>query len=265
MNNGSTTTLALSNDQLHRVAPSVFATQASGMSSRYIHIPTIDVVEMFRAEGFFPVKAFQSFARTTDRNQFMQHVVRFRQATDLAADHSEVGEIVLVNAHNGAAAYQIMAGLFRMVCQNGMICRGDDMGTVSVRHLGGQAFKDKILDATYRVVSELPKAIESVGRFKAIAAPVPAQVAYAESAIEIADKKHLAPQQLLGVRRQEDADNNVWNTFQRVQENLVKGGLKVRYEGGRKAKTRPIKAVQSDLRINKGLWMLTEKLAALLG
>ncbi len=264
MNNGITSELALSNDQLHRVAPSIFATQAYGMSSRYVHIPTIDVVEMFRAEGFFPVRAFQSLSRTVERNEFMQHVVRFRQSTDLDLDKSEVGEIVLVNAHNGAAAYQIMAGLFRIVCSNGMVCRGTDAGTVSVRHLGGQAFKDKILDATYRVVSELPKALESADRFKTIATSAPVQRAYAESAVVMADKANVTPECLLTVRRGEDAAANVWTTYQTVQENLVKGGLDVRTDLGKKAKTRPIKAVQADLRINKGLWMLTEKLAAIL-
>jgi hypothetical protein len=265
MHNSSTTTLALSNDQLHCDAPSIFATHAAGnMSAKYVHIPTIDVVEMFRKEGFFPVRAFQSLSRTTDRNEFMQHVVRFRQATDLDAYNSEVGEIVLVNAHNGAAAYQIMSGLFRTLCSNGIISRASDLGTVSVRHLGGQAFKDKILDATYRVVSELPKVVESVERFKAIGTTVPVQRAYAESAVVMADKANVTPECLLTVRRHEDAERNVWNTFNTVQENLVKGGLDVRTDLGKKAKTRPIKAVQTDLRINKGLWMLTEKLAAIL-
>ena len=145
-----------------------------------------------------------------------------------------------------------------------MICRSDDMGTVSGRQRGA-AFKDKIMDATYRVVEGLPKAIESVDRFKSIVVPEAAQIAYAETVIEIADKKHVEPGQLSKARRDEDRDSSAWATFQKVQENLVKGGLLVRTDSGRRAKTRPIKSVQGDLRINKGLWMLTEKLAEILG
>ena len=263
--NSTTTELCLSNDQLHTVAPSIFAgDKYHKMSDRYQHVSTIDVIEMFRKEGFFPVLAFQSKSRIDEKRNFTKHVVRFRQSSDLTAYNSEVGEIVLVNGHDGSSAYQLMAGLFRMVCSNGMICRSDDMGTISVRHQGGDEFKDRILDATYRVVSELPRAIESVQRFKGLATKPEVQVAYAESAVAIADKKHVTPQQLLTVRREEDRSPNVWNTFQTVQENLVKGGLKVRTENGRKQKTRPIKSVDGDLRINKGLWMLTEKLAAIL-
>ena len=80
------------------------------MSDRYQHIPTIGVVEMFRREGFFPVNAFQSRCRIDERTNFTKHVVRFRQANDLVAYNSEVGEIVLVNGHDGSSAYQVMAG-----------------------------------------------------------------------------------------------------------------------------------------------------------
>ena len=261
----NTTELVLSNDQLYSAAPSVFATSAFEMSERYQQIPTIDVVEMFRREGFFPVAAFQSSSRIDERRNFTKHVVRFRQANDLAAYYSEVGEIVLVNGHDGSSAYQVMAGLFRMVCSNGMICRSDDMGTVSVRHAGGGDFKDRIMDATFKVVEGLPKATASVERFKALPAPRAVQVAYAESAIAIAEKPHVTAEQILTVRRPEDRSPNVWNTFQIVQENLVKSGLRVRTPDGKRQKTRPIKSVDGDLRINKGLWMLTEKLAEILG
>lgn len=257
--------LALTNDQLRREAPSIFATTSYGMSDRYQQVSTIDVVELFRREGFFPMCAFQSNSRIDERRNYTKHVVRFRQANDLTAWNSEVGEIVLVNGHDGSSAYQVMAGLFRIVCGNGMICRSDDMGTISVRHTGGEEFKDKILDATFKVVSELPKAIESVGRFKALPAPADVQQAYAESAIVIADKPHVTAADILTARRSEDRAPTVWNTFQKCQENLVKGGLSVRTENGKRQRTRPIKSVDGDLRINKGLWMLTEKLAAILG
>jgi Domain of unknown function (DUF932) len=229
MHNSSTTTLALSNDQLHRDAPSIFATAPyRTMSEKYQQVSTIDVVEMFRREGFFPVKAFQSKSRISDRREFTKHVVRFRQATDLAAYNSEVGVIVLVNGHDGSSAYQLMAGLFRMVCENGMICRSDDMGTISVRHAGGDEFRDKIVDATYRVVSELPKAIESVERFKGIVTAPAVQMAYAESAVVMADKANITPQCLLTVRRDED---RVADVLRRLLGHAV-GTLAPRQDGG---------------------------------
>lgn len=262
--NGSTNQLALSNDQLRGLAPSIFARTPFGMSERYRVVPTIDVVEMYRREGFFPVAAFQSRSRVEEKREFTKHVIRFRQANDMVAYNSEVGEIVLVNGHDGSSAYQIMAGLFRIVCGNGMICRSDDMGTISVRHQGGDDFESKIIDATYRVVSEMPKASAAVERFKSIATPQAVQLAYAESALEMSGKPHVTAEQLLSTRRIEDRSPTVWNTFQTVQENLVKGGLRVRTEDGKRQKTRPIKSVDGDLRINRGLWMLTEKLASIL-
>jgi hypothetical protein len=51
-----TTTIAtLSNDQLHRSAPSIFAaTPWPRMSGRYRFVPTIEVVDLLRDRGFAP-------------------------------------------------------------------------------------------------------------------------------------------------------------------------------------------------------------------
>ena len=54
-------TTALNNQDLHRVAPSIFASAPwERVSERYAFIPTIQVVDALRGEGFMPVKAMQS-------------------------------------------------------------------------------------------------------------------------------------------------------------------------------------------------------------
>ena len=119
------------------------------------------------------------------------------------------------------------------------------------------------MDATYKVVSEPPKVMACVEGCKAIEAKQPVETAYAESAVVMADKANTTAGCLLTVRRSEDAARNVWNTYQKVQEILTERGLTVRDDRGKRAKTRPIKAVHAELLINKGLWMRTEKLAAI--
>jgi hypothetical protein len=55
---------ALSNEQLRSIAPSIFATQPyDKVSDRYSFIPTIDVVEKMRTEGFAPFSVTQSKTR----------------------------------------------------------------------------------------------------------------------------------------------------------------------------------------------------------
>jgi hypothetical protein len=117
-----------------RVAPSIFAAQAySGMSARYAFIPTITVVEKMRSEGFLPVAAMQSRTRIEGKQDFTKHLIRFRDVRNGDAPAirtlGEVyPELVLTNSHDGASAYKLDAGLFRLVCTNGMVVSD---GTVS--------------------------------------------------------------------------------------------------------------------------------------
>jgi hypothetical protein len=46
-----------------------------------------------------------------------------------------------------------------------------------------------------------------------------------------------------------------------VQEHLLRGGDRGRAATGRRMITRPVKSVGEDLRLNRALWTLTEKLA----
>lgn len=61
----------LSNDQLMKAAPSIFATQPwHAMSEKYFFIPTIDIVNKMRGEGFQPYSAMQSVTRIPGKGDF---------------------------------------------------------------------------------------------------------------------------------------------------------------------------------------------------
>src|SRR5215468_8800558 len=69
----------LTNDQLMRFAPSVFATKPwQEMSARYSFIPTISIIEKMRNEGFVPFHAQQAVTRIEGKGEFTKHMVRFR-------------------------------------------------------------------------------------------------------------------------------------------------------------------------------------------
>ncbi|MFJ5328698.1 DUF945 domain-containing protein, partial [Escherichia coli] len=48
-------------------------------------------------------------------------------------------------------------------------------------------------------------------------------------------------------------------TWQRVQENMIKGGLSGRSASGKNTKTRAITGIDGDIRINKALWVIAEQ------
>ncbi|MDF1216715.1 DUF932 domain-containing protein, partial [Escherichia coli] len=60
-------------------------------------------------------------------------------------------------------------------------------------------------------------------------------------------------------RRWEDKQNDLWTTWQRVQENMIKGGLSGRSASGKNTRTRAITGIDGDIRINKALWVIAEQ------
>lgn len=260
----------LTNTQLQQVAPSVFATQPwDNMSARYAFIPTIAIVDKMRSEGFLPVAATQSRTRIAGKQDFTKHLIRFRdmRSGNVPAIRS-LGEIypelILTNSHDGASTYKLDAGLFRLVCLNGMVVGDAEISRMNVRHSGNP---DGIIEASYRIVEEFPKVLDSVERFSRLRLEAGQQVAFATAAIPLRydeGEAPITPVQLLRVRRTQDQDPTLWNTFNTVQENMVNGGIRGRNpETLRRQKTRPVNGISENTRLNKALWTLAEEMSKL--
>lgn len=85
----------LTSADLHRVAPSIFASHPiDSVSDRYAFVPTSEVVEIMREFAFLPVKATQSTCRDFGRRPYTKHCIRFRSADYLTTGlHEEAPEI----------------------------------------------------------------------------------------------------------------------------------------------------------------------------
>ena len=106
----------LSDDQIRAVAPSIFAdTPHESRSERYSYIPTATVLTELRKEGFQPFMVCQTRVRHEDRRDYTKHMLRLRHASQINGD--EANEVVLINSHDGTSSYQMLAGMFRFVCQ----------------------------------------------------------------------------------------------------------------------------------------------------
>jgi len=264
------TDYAMTNDQLRAAAPSIFAAQPwHAMSDRYTFIPTSAVVDRMRAEGFQPVAATQSRTRIEGKGDFTKHVIRFRDMRAGSAPATRAlgviyPELVLTNSHDGGSAYKLDAGLFRLVCTNGMVVSDGEFSQINVRHSGSA---DGIIEASYEVVEQFPKVIDSAANFQALRLTAPEQRAYASAALALRYDEGTAPvsaDQVMRARRTEDSDSTLWNTFNRAQENLVGGGLHGRNaETRRHVTTRPVNGISENTRLNKALWTLTQEMAKL--
>ena len=265
---------ALSPDDLRRCAPSIFAEHAQpGVSARYTFVSTQQVVALLGAEGWEPVKASEQRVRLEDRIGFQMHEIRFARRVDLEAGAFQVGntrpEMILQNAHDGSRAYRIDAGLYRLVCRNGLTVADTDFAHVSIRHMDVSA--DAFAKAAQSVAENTPRALEAVAKWQGVQLPQTARVEFARRAASLrwdADQpvmKLLSPEKLLTPVRYGDAATDLWTTFNVVQEHLIRGGDRyMGYTAGmgiRRNRTRPVGGLSEGQKLNKALWSLASEFA----
>ncbi|MEO1109825.1 MAG: DUF932 domain-containing protein [Pseudomonadota bacterium] len=268
---------ALDEDELRRLAPSIFATEAhESRSDRFQPIPTIDILRGLMNEGFMPVGAKQSRTRDESKTNFTKHLIRLRRLDDdrRYSVGDTVCEILLKNANDGTSAYDLMAGLFRVCCLNSLVTQTSTLDSVKVRHSGDVA--GKVIEGTYRVMGEAEKTLVAPADWSGLALNSDERHAFAEAAhvLRFGDAEGetntpVKPAQLLEPRRRDDRSKDLWTTFNVAQENMIRGGIRAvgRDAQGRRrrSRTRAVNGIDQDIKLNKALWVLTEKMAELKG
>lgn len=251
----------LSDDQIRRVTPSIFADgKHQSRSERYTYIPTIDVLRGLRNEGFQPFMVCQTRVRDLGKREFTKHLVRMRPASEITGE--DVNEIILLNSHDGSSSFQLLAGAFRFVCQNGMVA-GDNVRDIRVHHKGNVV--QNVINGAFDVLDGFDLIREQKDGMRAIELNRDEQHAFARSALALrydpTDAEAPAPiteSQLLAPRRFEDRRDDLWTVFNKVQEHLTKGGLHGRSRSGRSMSTRPVTGIDQNVKLNRALWMLAD-------
>lgn len=252
----------LTDAEIAHYAPSVMAAEAhESRSARYGYCSTKDVLDGLRSNGFQPYQVVQTRCRDEGKRDFTKHLLRLRHESAVAG--SEVPEIIMINSHDGTSSYQLMSGVFRMVCQNGLIA-GDIGNDIRVRHNGSVV--DNVIDGCTRILDDIQLTMDHVAEFKGINLNREEQHAFATAALQLKYDEGQSPiqaQGLLQVRRMADTGNDLWTTFNRAQEALIRGGVRGRSANGRRISTREVTGVNENVRLNKALWSLAESMAAL--
>lgn len=77
----------------------------------------------------------------------------------------------------------------------------------------------------------------------------------------------MTPAQLLTPHRRDDDRPDLWKTFNVVQENILRGGLRARARRLAAARALPhaVNSVSENVRTNKALWRLAGEMARLIG
>jgi len=255
-------TSPLSNEQIARYAPSVLAQEAhESRGERYTFIPTSEVLDGLRREGFQPFEVRQTRVRDQSKREHTKHLVRLRHESSITSVE-EVPEIILLNSHDGSSSYQLLSGFFRFVCSNGLIA-GDVCNDIRVRHSGNVV--DDVIEGAVRVLDNVEEIAGRIDAYKSITLAPEEATVFANAALQLRwdDKAPVQADQVLRTRRWADNKADLWTTFNRVQENLLKGGLSARTTTGRRTSTRAVGGVNENVKLNRALWSLADGLAQL--
>ena len=257
----------LTESEIKEKAKSIFTTTgAPGTSEKYAHISTKQIVDDMARLGWGVVDAKQVRARKGDGYQ--KHLVVFRN-NDIVingedGDHA-YPQILLTNSHDGKNAFTFTAGLFRMVCENGLVICSKEFENLKIRHYGYDFEELKNVIGT--MVEKLPLTVESMNQFKKKKLRKEQIEEFAKKAaairfgVEQLENITIDFDDLVTPTRPEDNGNDLWSVFNVVQEKLVHGMFE--YTSGTKLrKARKIKNFKQDLDLNAKLYELAVEYAA---
>ena len=253
----------LNDAQIAEQAPCVFSEKASAeVSKHYTHIPTSKVINDMRTLGWDVVDAKEVKARKNSTIGFQKHLVVFRNPDVIinGKDGDTVfPQVLLTNSHDGKNAFTFTAGLFRMICENGLVISTSTFEDVKMRHMG-YSFEELQVKIK-EMVEKLPLTVESMNKMKETELGQNQAVDFAKKALNtrFTDKElkriKINFEELLKPTRVEDEGNDLWSVFNVVQEKIISGDFEYT-AANRIRKAREIKNFKQDQKINKDLFEL---------
>ena len=245
----------ISLDSIKETVPSVFATEPSHrMTNKYTFVPTVQILENFEREGWNI-----SSARQMGKSIYGTHEVRFRNA-----QLPQVGdcflEAIVRNSHNGMSTLKVSAGLHRLVCSNGLTVPESVSQSFAVRH--SYLDFEMVKNLTEEFATKMTVIENSIGKMSSRLLTIDEQVGFVKSSAHLRWKEGKMPESIkiediLHPLRDGDKGNDMWTTFNVVQEKFVRGGIGYR-AGKRHTTMRELKHIVGTNKLNTELWELAE-------
>ena len=260
----------LNKKELSEIAPSIFTmTPSNEVTEKYTHIPTEKVIDDMELLGWKPVDAKQVNARTKATRGFQKHMVVFRN-NDVVINGEDgdtvFPQILMTNSHDGKNCFQFTAGLFRMICENGLVIADTEFEDIKMRHMG-YTFED-LQGLIKDMVEKLPLTVDSMNKMKAVELEEEQMFNLAKDLLDIRIKgtentyPKEAIEEVLNVQRKKDEGNMLWEVFNRIQENIIEGNFEYVTKGGKKRQARIIKNFKQDMDVNKKMFSKALELVA---
>tara|TARA_R110000772_G_scaffold107412_3_gene209757 strand:+ start:2017 stop:2784 length:768 start_codon:yes stop_codon:yes gene_type:complete len=247
----------MNTEQLRSIVPAAFAdSPASHVSDKYIHVPTNEVLKVFEDEGWDWTSARQQNCRDEAKVRNAKHTIILRPSVE--ATNNDLGglrpQIRIINSGDWSSRLEIAFMLWRMVCSNGMHL-----------HVAVQAYNvrhDQISEDIHTILARFPSAsskmLDKANTYsqRKLGSLEVTAFGMAAARLRFKDPTPDHAMALLETRRPFDAGNSLWNVMNRVQENGVRGGIKL---GDMKRPIRQLTNISAERDYNNDLAILAEQ------
>jgi len=249
-------------EELREIAPSIFTQVGSeNTSDKYTHIPTDQVIKDMELLGWGVVDAKEVQSRKESTNGFQKHLVVFRN-NDVVINGEDgdtvYPQVLLTNSHDGKNSFQFQAGLYRLVCSNGLVIADAEFANMKIRHMGYDF--STLQDTIKEMVERLPLTVEAMNKMKEVELQEEQMLDLAKSFLNIRVEgtentfDDQAIEEVLEAQRKADEGNMLWEVFNRVQENIIEGNFEYITKTGKKRQARVIKNFKQDQDVNKKMF-----------
>lgn len=229
------------------------------LSDRYKLVPTKAIADKFKSLGFVVDNYSEVKVRKNSRVGFQKHQVRLSNP-NLRSTHDDIKlQLIITNSHDGLSSFRMQLGFFRFVCSNGLMV-GEIFERVCLRHTG--SIIEEIDSAVERIVAQVEKLDNTITKMKNKILTEAEKTAFLEAAVKLRNDKMSASDLTVTVRRPEDAADDMFTFYNRVQETLIRGGTEYTNSLGRTRQLRAVSNINRLTEINEGLFDLAAQFAA---
>lgn len=228
------------------------------MSAKYKTVQTNLIAKKFKDMGFVVDSISKRKSRSGD-NSFGKHMVKLSHPELLKSNvHNDLKlQLIITNSFDGSSSFKIQLGFFRFVCSNGMIV-GETIEGFKHRHTG--MILEELDESIERIVAQTQKLNDAITAMKNKQLTDAQVLEFKQEAMKLRSVKLREVQ--WSIRRVEDETLDLYTVYNRVQEDLVRGGTSSVSESGRVRALREIKGVDKLRELNEKLFDLAVKYAA---
>lgn len=241
----------------HGIIESLPDAPSPAVSDKYMFIDTKQVVQDMMDLGF-EVADVRRPAFRTEAAAFGVHEVDFRRPEDIGRRDGEAPRIIFINSYDGSRRAQLITGVFRFVCSNGLVV-GDVFQQQKFLHLGDYA--SQLLEQIGESAAQSHRVFERIEVYRQVVLDRALYLEMAEKALALRYPEGelvLDPELVISPRRPSDQGRDLYTIWNVLQENLLKGGLPGRQRNGRTRTSSALSNIERSNKLNRELWNLLE-------